>query len=50
MFRLKPTVMAFRGQVTIISNIIIDNAILEQVSTCVYLGRKISYEEEKGVI
>jgi hypothetical protein len=41
--------LAFKGTEPIRSKIVIDNTILEQVNTFTYLGRKISYQEEKDI-
>jgi hypothetical protein len=46
---LKSKVMAFKGQVPIRSKIVTDNTILEQVNTFTYLGRTISYNEEREI-
>jgi hypothetical protein len=40
---------AFKGTEPIRSKIVIDNMKLEQVNTFTYLGRKISYQEEKDI-
>lgn len=39
-----------KGQVPIRSNIVIDNTVLEQVNTFIYLGCKTLYNEEKGIL
>jgi hypothetical protein len=41
--------MAFKGTEPIRSKIVIDNRILEQVNTFIYLGCNISYPEEKYI-
>jgi hypothetical protein len=45
----KSIVMAFEGQISIRSIIVIDNAILEQLNTFTCLGCEISYKMEKDM-
>jgi hypothetical protein len=45
----KTKIMAFKGTEPIRSKIVIDNMILEQVNTFIYLGCNISYQEEKDI-
>jgi hypothetical protein len=44
-----PKILAFKGTELIRSKIVIDNMILEKVNTFTYLGRNISYQEEKYI-